>query len=260
MYTYEDLSDLAHAKEDRRSRLVSRIRGWLRKERSPRLTIALLLVPTAVFVMGVDWALRRGGLDLPPLRWVLSFLAAWPVFVVLLRWRASVEWRHLHLDRVGLEYLRYDEGVEAALVAPKSPEQLRREDNIRRALNDSISRESGKLGGGGLPVTLFLAALTLGCWTIWQMIRSGPSLLTNVIIDGEAVPSSSALATRIDREHWFSSAIGQTYPYFLALAFAAFLLGLSLPFFTALREYRRPPIRHSAAFPHFVVSNHNHTV
>ncbi|HSI12635.1 MAG TPA: hypothetical protein VK961_11355 [Chthoniobacter sp.] len=257
MYTYEDLSDLARAKEERRERLVSRIRGWLRKERSPRLTIGLLLLPTAVFGMGADWALRRGGLDLEPLRWMLALFATWPIFVLLLRWRAAMEWRHLHLDRLGLEYIRYDDGAEAALTAPR---QVKLESEMRRAIQDSISREAGKAAGAALPVVLLLGALTLGCWTIWQLIRSGPNLLTNVIIDGEAVPSSGVLATRVQRENWFSATLGETYLFFLSLAFAAFVLGLTLSYFLSFREYKRTHPPHSAAFLHFVVSNRPFTV
>jgi hypothetical protein len=92
------------------------------------------------------------------------------------------------------------------------------------------------------------------------MIQSGPSLLTDAIIDGEAVPSSAWLATRIEREHWFASALFETYMFFVSLAFVAFLLGLTLPFFSSLWEYKptRPP--HSVAFLHFVVSNRSCTV
>lgn len=260
MYTYEDLSDLEHAREGRRERLVSRIRGWLRKDRSPQWTVGLLLIPTTACVIGVDSVLRHWGLDLTPLRWALAFFAAWPVFVFLLRWRASVEWHQLHLEQLGWDYVRFDEGAEAALCAPKSAPRPTLTQNIWRETCNSIGRESGRLAGGGIPMAIFMGALTLGGWTIWQLIRTGPSLLAHVIVDSEAVLSSPVLATRISRENWLSAALGETYLFFLSLAFASFLFGLSLPFFLKLRDYRRTPPPHSAAFPHFVISNRQPTV
>ena len=252
MYTYEELSDLAQAKEDRRERLVSRIRGWLRKDRAPQLVVALLLLPTVAWAVVADAFLRRLELDLSPLRWAMAILTAWPIFVLLLRWRAAMEWRRLDLSRVGLAYMRYDEGEEARLAAPKTGKQLETE----RSINNGISQGLQQGQGAALPVTLLLAALTLGIWTIWKLIRNAPGLLTDVIIDGDAVPSTPSLATKISHENWFCEALAETYPYFLSLAFAAFVFGLSLPFFLSLREYKRANPPHSVAFLHFVVSNH----
>jgi hypothetical protein len=252
MYTYEDLSDLAHAKEERRGRLVSRIRGWLRKERSPRRSVALLLIPTAAWVVGVDVLLYRLGLDMSPLRWAMAILGAWPLFVLLLRWRAAMEWRHLDLSRVGLEYVRYDQGEEARLAAPKTKRQMDNES----AFWDGFSRGMGQAqGGAGLPLGLLLGAVTLGTWTIWKLIRNAPGLLTDVIIDGDAVPSTPSLATKIPCENWFCEALAETYPYFLSLAFAAFVVGVSLPFFSMLAAYAHAHPHHSVAFLHFMVSN-----
>ena len=228
MYQYEELSDLVHARADRRSHLVSRIRGWLRRDRSPRLTIGLLLVPTAVWGVAVDYALRRGGLDLPPLRWVMAIFAAWPIFVLLLRWRAAAEWRSVHLDRLDGTYVRHDEAVEAILCLPKSEKQLKMEETFWR----SVNQNSGRAGAAGLPSALLLGAATLGCWTIWKLIGSGPTLLADIIIDSEAIPRTPSLATRISSERWFSGALGGTGLFFLSLAVAAFLFAIALHYFS----------------------------
>lgn len=89
-----------------------------------------------------------------------------------------------------------------------------------------------------MPVTLLVGALTLGGWTLWKLICSGPSLLADVIVNGHAVPSTPSLATRISSENWFCSALGETYLHFLSLAFAAFVTGLAIPFFEYLAVYR----------------------
>jgi hypothetical protein len=230
VYPYdESLDDVLRAREERRDHLQSRIRGWLRKDRAPRLTTVLLLVPTSGWVTIADYLLRHIGLELAPLRWTLAMLAAWPVFVLLLRWRASAEWQCLHLDRIGFDYIRHDEGAEAALAAPDARPRSKHREAIDRGISEGLGRACGQ---GGLPVALILTALTLGGWTMWQLIQHGPTLLADTIINGEAVPASPALAIRISREHWFPGALGETGPYFLLLAFAAFLLGISVPFFS----------------------------
>jgi len=234
VYTYEDLSDLAHAKKDRRSHLVRRIRGWLRLDRSPRLTIGLLLLPTAAFVVAVDFVLDRGGFDLTPMRWAIAVLAAWPIFVLLLRWRAAAEMRYLHLERLDLSYERYDDGAEAALNAP-SEKQMKRNESIWIGVRSGLNQGMSRVADAGLPVMLLLGAVTLGAWTIWKLIGSGPSLLTDIIIDGEVVPATPSLATRISTDRWFAEGLAETYPFFLSLAFAAFVVGMSLPFFFFLQ-------------------------
>ena len=87
-------------------------------------------------------------------------------------------------------------------------------------------------------MALLLGALTLGVWTLWELIRFGPTLLADIIIDSEAVASTPSLAMRIPSENWFRSALGETYLFFLSLAFAAFVAGQTIPFFEALAAYR----------------------
>jgi hypothetical protein len=185
----------------------------------------------------------------------------------MLRWRASVESRDLHLEQLGLVYLRHDEGAEAGA---KTIEQIRREEQIWRSVRESIARESGK-SGMALPMMLFMAALTFGFWTLWQLMKSGPNLLTGVILDGEVVPATPRLATRVSRENWFTNALGETYLFFLSLAFVAFVVGTMVPYFAMMREYRKaahPRLqtkvvatwsgameKTASCFPHFVVSN-----
>ncbi len=82
MHAFADIQDVQWERETRRSRLRSLIRGWLRKERAPRLTILLLLIPCAALAVLADYWMRRAGIDVRAVRWASAVLPSWPLFKI----------------------------------------------------------------------------------------------------------------------------------------------------------------------------------
>ncbi len=86
-------------------------------------------------------------------------------------------------------------------------------------------------GGAANPLVLvILTALTLGSWLIWELIRSGPSLIAEVMIDAELVKAEPTLAIKIITHRWLPETLGATAFHFFGLSVVAFLLGLSWVF------------------------------
>ncbi len=219
------IEDVARAKQERRARFLGLIRGWLRKERAPRWTVSLLLVVCAAFAALLDHWLQLLGIELRAMRWGAVALPCWPLFAVLLRWRAAAEFQKFELDRIGPEFLRHDEHLSASATTTQSSWMLDCKAGARQGLRAGLQQ------GGAHPLVLVvLSALTLGGWLVWELIQSAPSLLAEVMIDAELVRSQPSLATRIVTREWLSETLGATALHFFGLSVAAFLLGLSWVF------------------------------
>lgn len=203
--------------------MVSHIRGWLRAERSPRLTIVALLALSAAFAIGIGYFLAACGIRGWGTRAFWSVLAAWPAFVWTIRWRAGVEFRQLTVresDR-DAHFRAIDESAEDELFALTEQNETERE----------IYRGAGRAMGNNILTLLLLGGLTLGCWLIWDLIRTGPTLLAETIFDAEVVLSRSELMTRVTHRDWRSEAFGLTGIHFGGLAVAAGCVGWVLPYF-----------------------------
>jgi len=228
MNAYAELDDdVRWQRELRRSRLLALIRGWLRKERAPRLTVVLLLIPCAVCIVLSEYLMRRAGFELLPMRWAFAVLPAWPLFVALVRWRAAAEWERLNLKKkLGREYQLHDESAEAVPFVVKTQKQLEWDQGVQSGIRGGLQQNGvGRIGA--VPWVLFImVAVTIGTWLVWELIKGGPKLLANTIIDSELVPSQPKLVFKMETYKWFPETLGATALHFLGLALAAFLLGI----------------------------------
>jgi hypothetical protein len=204
--------------------MVSSIRGWLRQERSPRLTISALVGLCAALSVTIGYGLARCGVRGWGTRAFWSVLAVWPVFVLLVRWRCAVDFQQMDLgnrDRVN-RLIAADE-----LASLDSNRQV---SEGERAVYRELGNGLGRAIGSNLLTALLLGSITLGCWLIWDLIRNGPHLLADTIFDAEVVPPRVDLITSVTHRDWRMEALGFTAIYFPGLAFAAACFGHVLPF------------------------------
>jgi hypothetical protein len=204
--------------------MVSSIRGWLRLERRPRLTIVSLLAISTSVAVFIGWLLAIWGVDGWGTRAFFAVLATWPIFVGLVSWRASVEFGQMHLRSKDREdrFIAMDGRIEHHLARDDADHEI---SEIERALYREM--------GSNLLTLLLLGALTLGSWLIWDLIRTGATLLAETILDAEVVPSRRDLLNSISHLDWRTEAFGLTAAYFGGLAFAAGTIGHVLRYFVS---------------------------
>ena len=232
MTAYENPFESAFAQRlERRRRLLREIRGWLRTERAPRLTVlAILLVCTAMGVLADAW-LRHMGFGFRPYRWMIAAFAPWPLFLGLLRWRAGVEARRLDLVATMNQFVVHDDAAEQQECNPQRSQWQRAIEEAwgrenARATGDALGRATG---GGGIFVIVILLAVSMGTWLLWDLTRLGPTLLAETMIDGVLVPAEPRLARQMHSGHWLKNIGPACYFHFVGLAFAGLLLGIFLP-------------------------------
>jgi hypothetical protein len=119
-YFENTVEDRLRVRNDRRKCMVSAIRGWLREERCPRLTIIGFLGICAVLAIGIGYALSFCGVRGWGTRAFWAVLAVWPVFVLLLRWRTAVDFKRLAFDDRMDHFISFDKLAEEA-ATPSQP-------------------------------------------------------------------------------------------------------------------------------------------
>src|SRR5262245_55817316 len=209
--------------EEHRRRFVRQIRGWLRAERSPRLTIIGLLGIAATVALGAVYLLGLAGMRGWGMRSFWAVLAAWPVFVWLLRWRAGVEFGQMtrQMTEHELQFARLDE------LDDSESQLLREATEAERACHRAVMESSR---GAGPLTLLLLGGVTLGCFLIWDLVQFGPTLLAETIFDAEMVIARPDLILTTTHRDWRAEAFGATGIHFGGLAIAACCIGATLPF------------------------------
>ena len=154
-------------------------------------------------------------------------LAVWPIFVLLVRWRAAIEFEELPVRDGARRFISTDDLAERTLFS-EEPEPA-----WKRACRESIARESGRAGGNIL-ILLFLGGLTLGAWLAWLLIAHGATLLAETIVDAELVPSKPQLIYSFQHLDWRAEAFGFTAIHFIGLALAAGAVGCSATYLWGL--------------------------
>ena len=234
MTAFSESFELAHQRrQERRSRMLRTIRGWLRAARSPRLTLALIVLACAAFAAVASFGMRRAGLELSGLRWAYAVGASWPLFLLLLYWRAGAEFRRFDMTSDAQVFVRFDERVEFELATSSARPSSARW-HFDEEIQQVLAREAGKAAGkGGLLPMAFLIVITVGGWLVWDLIQLGPTLLTQSILDGWLLPAHPSLAANVHSQRWLAETAAYTGLHFLALGLVAFLAGLFFPPFFA---------------------------
>ncbi len=218
----DEAEEVFRTHERHRQHLFSAIRGWLRNKSSPRWTVAGLFAVCLIPGGGVAWFASKHGVNQYGPAQALGLLAAWLVFIFLIRWRAAIVSRSVDLGDDWRMFMAVDDGAEAN-------ENRELDPKMQKSISDGIRSglQQGPQGAGLLVVGI----ITLGTWLIWDLIRNGPTLLAETVIDGELVPRYPALARQIPSDHWLKNAFIMTCVHFLGLSVAAWTLGFIISCF-----------------------------
>jgi hypothetical protein len=213
---YDTWEDEATARfeqrESFRRRLLAGIRGRLREKRGLRWWLAWVMLICAAVAWLVAVALHSTGaygwLWLPG--W--GVLASWPIYVLALKLRAISEAAQLLSARDWHFLKATDEKGDA--------DDLVTEEHIERILNQAWQGERyGSSNDGGLAGFLLLIIVTVGTWLIWDLLRMGPALMAEIILDGQIVPANPSLLDRLPTsEPWYKTALLNTGLHFITLA------------------------------------------
>ena len=236
---YFSEAELKHqARQDRRRRLLQGVRGWLYETRSPRWLTGGLLAVSLLAGSGIAVAAFESGLRSIPWLCFVSIMAGWPVFIWLIRWQAGCMMGCLDSIRDGQHYLARDTVAERDEFWEIG--FWDRTEN-RQAFARSFSREAARCGGRLIatpfgPVALLaLGIVTFGLWLLWDLIKSGPTLLAEAVVDDAFPRRHPRLAEPVHTEPWLQNAVIATCVHFGGLAFCVSGIALVLVLF-------RPPI------------------
>ena len=213
---YYSEAELRHAERlRRRQRLVSGVRGWLYEKRSPRLRALVFLTASLATGTGLAWLLRLLGLRSLPTLVFLGTLTAWPVFLLLIR-REGQRLLGEFDDAASMQhYLARDESMLRQEFFPvTSPGST----NYREVFWRTFGRESGKLP---LPILLTLGAATLGLWLLWDLLRLGPTLFAEALVDDAFPRCHPQIAEPVHTEPWLINFLGSTAIHFGGFACCA---------------------------------------
>jgi hypothetical protein len=223
-YFQDSVEEQIRVRDDRRRRMIASIRGWLREKRSPRLILVATLALCAVLAIGVGCSLAGLGIQGWGTRAFWSVLAVWPVFVLLVRWRAAIDFAQMDLgNRDQMDrFIAAGELTSRELYACESDRPM---SETERAIRDGLRHGSVEQRQIDPFSLLLLGALTLGFWLIWDLTRTGVVLLADTIFDAEVVPPRFDLITSVTHLDWRMEALGFTAFYFPALALCAGCVG-----------------------------------
>ncbi len=226
---YYSESELKHqARQERRRRLLSGVRGWLYETRSPRWLTSGLLAVSLIAGSGVVLAAIHFGLRSIPWLCFIGIITGLPVFIWLVRWQAGRMAACLDAMGDARKFIFRDEAMEREDFADTG---FPSEESLSQFFRKTSSEAAGK---GGLPAVLAIGLLTLGMWLIWDLVKSGPTLLSEAFVDGVFPRSHPRLAEPLHTEPWLQNAVIATCVHFGGLAFCASGVALVIVLF-------RPP-------------------
>jgi hypothetical protein len=198
---------------------VRGIRGWLRAERHPRLTVGLILAACLLLGGALVFLMRWLNVGNFVTRPGLAVLITWPAFLALLRWRAGVEFEALDIDAGVAQFVRGDQVADASRLRAFLDPQSQRS-ATQQELMESFHREAFQQPLAALLLILF----TCGMWLLWDLVAVGPTLLTDLIIDGRLVVVHPGVLQKIPTSNWLKDAAGATAIHFIGLSILTSLL------------------------------------
>lgn len=205
----------------RREAEVARIREHLLRFGSPRLRMLLLVLLTGTGGLLASYLMLRAGLASMPLRYLLAMLAAYAVFLLLLRWFIH----HSRIDHVDAPNLPQR---NAAPEAQAQAAPLAADDGPAGSGDGDGSWLDGAGNAGDealLALLLIAAALVIACAALW-LVFSAPTLFAELVVDGALSATLYRRLRRADSSHWLQTALRHTIiPFALStLAIVAFAL------------------------------------
>lgn len=146
-------------------------------------------------------------------------IASWPVYVLSLKIMAHSEARDMLAAARDWHFLKANDEQGDA-------HDRNIEDRVDGALRHMWnSRQGGGTPQGQFAGIFFLIILTVGTWLIWDLLRMGPALLAEIILDGDILPANPALSDRLPiSEPWYKTALLNTGLHFISAAGIATLI------------------------------------
>jgi hypothetical protein len=182
--------------------------------------MSFILLATALAGLGASWLMLRGGLDAMALRYPLAALAAYAVFLALVRVWVEIERR----------YFEADENIEALLKGRDPKDALDRLEDRDWSVLDWFDLPSVSDGDEGCLVAIVLMVvgiilLTVG-WAIISVLMAAPVLVAEVFLDAILVAALYKRMRGLDQRWWLAGALRQTGMPVLATVIGLALVGL----------------------------------
>lgn len=227
-------SDVAHARmklgEDRenyRRRALSRLRIYFASRRWPRCVMSGILALTGLAGFFASFLMLRAGLEKMWLRYPLATLAAWLVFLALMRLWAEFERRALPLDGDAATMLDGDD--------PGDPADGRREGDW--SLGDWLDLASHVDAGfvddeAGCALWLILLVggtlLVFSIAGVLTILLGAPALVAEVFLDAVLVAALYRRVRHLDRRWWLAGALRRTIGPVACTALALMCAGFAM--------------------------------
>lgn len=209
-----------------RDRLLRGLRGYLHRERAPRLVMLSILTLTLAAGLSISRGLLAIGMIEMPVRYPIAVFGAWAAFLVLVWAWARLE-AALSKPPDLTELAR--EGGPYALADP-NPFEKAGDASFRALKNLDDVPDLGGLDGEGCLVLIIggaLLLLVIGTFSsIASLIWAAPELLAEVFLDAVI----AAIMTRqLGRQHlrdWTDGVLRRTWKGALGLAVIMCLIGV----------------------------------
>lgn len=201
-----------------RGRAKRALRQYFEKRGSPRSMLALVILLTGLAGFGISLGLLKSGLHLMCVRYPLSVLGAYGVFLILIRLWVEVERKRFDPEA--------DE-IKSAL----EKEEVSEPSDIRESRSNwweclDFSPDFG-FDEGCLPVILIAAILGLLVLFV-SAIDAAPVLIAEIFIDAALVGLLYRRLRIAASEHWLGTAIRNTWLHVLGAALLLSVVGACL--------------------------------
>lgn len=217
---------------------------YFEQRRSPRSLLSLIILVTALAGLGISFGLLRAGVTSMGVRYPLSVLASYALFLGLIRIWVEVEKRRIDPE---------DAELKAAITGANEPPRVTFDSSGSSGWSrvlDGLDIPSGVDGEGCLGILVFGFIVGLAV-VLFALIGEAPVLLAEVFID---VALAGLLYKRLRvaaSEHWLGTAIRRTWGYVLTTAVLLTVAGIALDRMApasdsmgkALKEISRPADR-----------------
>lgn len=207
----------------RRRRAIAGIRGSLRLNSNPRLLTAACLLISALPGAVVGYLFYRLGLSPWGPTLAVAVLATWPIFVYTSWWAAN----RLFETKDLLKDLKTNVMIDALHEDKEAPFAAE-----RASWRDTTdwkhwtgTEDCWPVAIGHIPFLIILAFLSLGTWCVWKLIAYGPTLLTEIIVDGCLIRQFPKIENTLALEDWKHNTFIATGVYFIMLAVVVGSLG-----------------------------------
>jgi hypothetical protein len=203
------------SKEQWRIRAVARIEAWFERRSAPRTILSGILLVTGGTGIAVSFGLLQAGMDAMWLRYPLAVLAAYGVFLALVRiWVGIERWR-LNPDTIEADFHSDAEGAGRTVV---------QDFGASRSWLDWLDAPSIDLDDGGCLVAAVIGAIGGIAAIAISVVIGAPALAAEVFLDAFLVGALYRRLKIASHDHWLGTAIARTWRHALL---AAALLALT---------------------------------